>query len=87
VTGFNSNSQYYNQLKLGDSTNQLARLSYSYQSGNHNSAINGTSDSDTDTVVPSANQLKLGKRIVGTNGSLVGHIKRVLFWPYSSDRL
>jgi len=87
VTGFNSNSQYYNQTKLGDSTNQLARLSYSYESGNHKSAINGTSDSDTDTVVPPANQLKLGKRIVGTNGSLVGHIKRVLFWPYSSDRL
>ena len=87
VTGFNSNSQYYNQTKLGDSTNQLARLSYSYESGNHKSAINGTSDSDTDTVVPPANQLKLGKRIVGTNGSLVGHLKRVLFWPYHSDRL
>jgi hypothetical protein len=87
VTGFNSNSQYYNQLKLGDSTNQLARLSYSYQSGNHKSALNGTSDSDTDTVVPPANQLKLGKRIVGTNGSLVGHIKRLIYWPYHSDSL
>ena len=87
VTGFNSNSQYYNQTKLGDSTNQLARMSYSYKSGNHKSAINGTSDSATDTVVPPANQLKLGKRIVGTNGSLVGHIKRLIYWPNHSDSL
>ncbi len=87
VLSFNAYALFYNQTKLGDSTNQLARMSYSYKSGNHQSAINGTGDSDTDTDVPSATQLILGSRIVGTNGSLVGHIKRLIYWPTHSDSL
>ena len=87
ITSFESGTPFYNHVRYVDHTNQLTRMAYSYKSGNHNSAIDGIAYSDTDAVVPAANQLRLGSRVSGSAGKLIGHIKRLIYWPTHSDSL
>ena len=66
----------------GIPSNQLVRMALSYASSTKKLSVNGNTSSDSPY---NGNYSGISSLYLGTN--LSGHIKRVLFWPYSSDRL
>jgi|14_taG_2_1085336.scaffolds.fasta_scaffold00169_35 hypothetical protein len=66
----------------GIPSNQLIRMALSYESSTKKLSVNGNTSSDS---AYNGNYSGISSLTIGTN--LSGHIKRVLFWPYSSDRL
>jgi hypothetical protein len=66
----------------GIPSNQLIRMALSYASSTKKLSVNGNTSSDSPY---NGNYSGISSLYLGTN--LSGHIKRVLFWPYSSDRL
>ena len=69
------------------SLNNLNRLAASFKTNDCVLSLNGSSEVvDSSMAMPSINQINIGARFGGTE-HLQGHIRRLLYWPVSSDSL
>jgi hypothetical protein len=69
------------------SLNNLNRLAASLKTNDCVLSLNGSSEVvDSSMAMPSINQINIGARFGGTE-QLQGHIRRLLYWPVSSDSL
>jgi hypothetical protein len=69
------------------SLNNLNRLAASFKTNDCVLSLNGSSEVvDSSMAMPSINQINIGTRFGGTD-HLQGHIRRLIYWPTSSDRL
>jgi hypothetical protein len=65
----------------------LNRAAFSYKTDNFRANLNGGSDTEDFSGTASINPIKLAIGSRGTANHLNGRIRRILYWPYSSDRL
>ena len=69
------------------SLNNLNRLAASFKTNDCVLSLNGSSEVvDSSMAMPSINQINIGARFGGTE-HLQGHIRRLIYWPVSSDSL
>jgi hypothetical protein len=89
----NADAQYFaydggsNVNSYGDVTeNQLTNFAVSYNSSNFTVSKDGSSDSSLSTTgnLSNATRLEIG---TGYSTGFCGHFRRIIYWPYSSDRL
>ena len=76
-----------NVNSYGDVTeNQLTNFAVSYNSSNFTVSKDGSSDSSLSTTgnLSNATRLEIG---TGYSTGFCGHFRRIIYWPYSSDRL
>jgi hypothetical protein len=73
------------------SPNEINRTAFTYSSDLFQSSIDGNNSSSNSGATTSAfNKLNLGATAVSSDintYALTGHVKRLIYWPYSSDRL
>jgi len=82
-----NSSNVANLEKSGILRGSLNRSAFSYKTNNFRLNLNGTTDSEQLSGTASINPVRLsvGNRSLGNH--LNGRIRRILYWPYSSDRL
>jgi hypothetical protein len=82
-----NSSNVANLEKSGILRGSLNRSAFSYKTDNFRLNLNGTTDSEELSGTASINPIKLAIGSRGTASHLNGRIRRLIYWPVSSERL